>query len=58
MAIAETTRGNDFSLVKQVLDSSDSDKNEEASIESIASKIQTDDEKNEAVNQMILKEKI
>ena len=58
MAVATTSRAQDVEIVEHVLDTSEKDRSEEAAIMSIASKIQTDDEKNQAVNKMILDEKI
>ena len=58
MAIAQATRSNDHAVVNEVLESSDNDASEDANIRRVAAKIQTDEEKNQAVNDMIQKEKM
>ena len=54
MAIAQATRSNDISQVNKVLNSNEIDPQEEAALKKVASKIQTDEERDSAVSKMIL----
>ena len=57
MAIATATRSNDMSSVNKVLGSTEVDPEEEAALKKLVSKLQTDDERDHAVSQMILNER-
>ena len=57
MALAGATRSNDMQAVNQVLNSSETTFDEEEALKKVASRVQTDDEKDQSVNKMILDER-